>query len=62
MASDAEERGAGLATSMGSLFSCTAARSVAMSLLELPGAIGTDGHCPPTHNMEQDFTHVGLDT
>ena len=28
------------------LFSCTAARSVAMSLLELPGVKGADGYCP----------------
>ena len=46
----------------GSLFSCTAARSVAMSLLELPGARGADGHCPPSHDVERDFRHAGLDT
>ena len=46
----------------GSLFSCTAARSVAMFLLELPGAKGADGHCPPSHDVERDFRHVGLDT
>ena len=30
----------------GSLLSCTAARAVAMSLLELPGTRGADGVCP----------------
>ena len=46
----------------GSLFSCTAARSVAMSLLELAGTRGADGHCPPSHDVERDFRHAGLDT
>ena len=45
----------------GSLLSCTAARAVAHSLLELPGAHGADGSCPPTHDVEQAFLFAGLD-
>ena len=44
----------------GSLLSCTVARAVAMSLLELPGTRGADGVCPPTHEVERDFRYVGL--
>ena len=43
-----------------SLLSCTAARAVAVSLLELPGAHGADGVCPPTHEVERDFRFAGL--
>ena len=46
----------------GSLFSCTVARAVASSLLELPGARGTDGLCPASHEVERDFRHAGLDS
>ena len=45
----------------GSLISCTVARAVAMSLLGLPGVRGADGLCPPSHDVERDFRHVGLD-
>ena len=45
----------------GSLISCTVARAVAMSLLGLPGVRGADGQCPPFHDVERDFRHVGLD-
>ena len=44
-----------------SLISCTVARAVAMSLLGLPGVRGADGQCPPFHDVERDFRHVGLD-
>ena len=44
----------------GSLFSCTVARAVATSLLELPGARGADGDCPPSCEVERDFRHAGL--
>ena len=44
----------------GSLLSCTVARAVAMSLLELPGTCGADGVCPPTHEVERDFRFAGL--
>ena len=37
----------------GSLLACTAARAVAMSLLELPGARGADGATPPSHEVER---------
>ena len=45
----------------GSSFSCTAARAVAASLLELSGARGADGACPASHEVERDFRHAGLD-
>ena len=45
----------------GSLFSCTVARAVASSLLELPGARGADGACPASHEVERDFRNAGLD-
>ena len=45
----------------GSLLSCSAARAVAMSLLDLPGSRGADGYCPLPHDVEQDFRHAGLD-
>ena len=38
----------------GSMLSCTAARAVAASLLELPGAT------PPPHEVERDFRFAGL--
>ena len=41
-----------------SLFSCTVARAVATSLLELPGARGADGDCPPSYEVERDFRHA----
>ena len=40
----------------GSLFSCTVARAVATSLLELPGARSADGDCLPSYEVERDFT------
>ena len=39
----------------GSLLSCSAARAVAMSLLDFPGSRGADGNCPLPHDVEQDF-------
>ena len=45
----------------GSLFSCTVARAVASSLLELPGAWGADGACPASHEVERENRHAGLD-
>ena len=44
----------------GSLLACTAARAVATSLLELPGARGSDGSTPPSHEVELDFRYAGL--
>ena len=44
----------------GFLFSCTVARVVATSLVELPGARGADGDCPPSYEVERDFRHAGL--
>ena len=38
----------------GSLLSSAAARAVAMSLLELQGAQGADGHTLATHEVESD--------
>ena len=58
VASDAETRRAGLATSLGFpvfLHSSTLRGNV-------PGARGADGHCPPSHDVERDFRHAGLDT
>ena len=40
----------------GSLLACTAARAVAMSLLELPGARGADGATPPSHEVERGLS------
>ena len=44
----------------GSLLSCTAARAVARSLLELSGASGADGNCPPSCDVEQAFLFCGF--
>ena len=44
----------------GSMLSCTAARAVAASLLELLGARGADGATPPPHKVERDFRFAGL--
>ena len=44
----------------GSLLACTAARAVATSLLELPGARGSDGSTPPSHEVELDFRYARL--
>ena len=41
-------------------FSCIVACAVATSLLELPGARGADGDCPPSYEVERDFRHAGL--
>ena len=45
----------------GSLLSCSAARVVAMSLLDFPGSRGADGCCPLPHDVEQNFRHASLD-
>ena len=37
----------------GALLSCSAARAVAMSLLEWQGTRGADGTCPPSHEVER---------
>ena len=50
-----------MATSVGSLISCTVAHAVAMSLLGLPGVKVADGQCPLFHDVERDFRPVGLD-
>ena len=42
-----------------SLLSCTVAKAVASSLLELPGARGADGLCHASHEVERDFRHAG---
>ena len=42
----------------GSLLSCTVARAVAHSLLELPGASGADGDTPPLHEVERTFASL----
>ena len=44
----------------GSLLSCTAARAVVLSLLELPVSRGADGVCPHTHEVERDSRFAGL--
>ena len=42
------------------LLSCTAARLVSATLLELPGALGDDGDSPESHEVERDFCLAGL--
>ena len=42
----------------GSLLSCTVARAVAQSLLELPGVSGADGETPPLHEVERTFASL----
>ena len=42
----------------GSLLSCTVARAVAQSLLELLGASGADGDMPPLHEVERTFASL----
>ena len=44
----------------GSLIACAVARAVALSLLELPRAVGVDGDIPAGHDVERAFLHVGL--
>ena len=39
----------------GSILSCTVARAVATSMLELPGVRGADGSTPLAADVEQDF-------
>ena len=46
------------ASVLGSLLSCSAARAVAMSLLDIPGSRGADGYCSLPHDVEQDFRHA----
>ena len=41
-----------------SLIACAVAHAVALSLLELPRAIGADGDA--AYDVERDFVHVGL--
>ena len=43
----------------GSLIACAVARAVALSLPELPRAIGADGDTPAAYDVERDFIHVG---
>ena len=42
------------------LLSCTAARAVADTFLELPGSVGADGDTPASHEVERDFAFAGL--
>ena len=44
----------------GALLSCTAARAVADTFLELPGSVGADGTIPASHEVERDFVFAGL--
>ena len=44
----------------GALLSCSAARAVAMSLLEWQGTRGADGTCPPSHEVERACLFAGL--
>ena len=44
----------------GSLIACAVARAVALSLLELPRAVGADGNTPAAYDVERDFRHAGL--
>ena len=44
----------------GSLIACAVARAVALSLLELPRAVGADGDTPAGYDVERTFHHVGL--
>ena len=44
----------------GSMLSCAAARAVATSLLELPGARGGDGETPTFADVEQESRYAGL--
>ena len=44
----------------GSMLSCAAARAVATSLLELPGARGGDGETATAADVEQDLGMPGL--
>ena len=43
-----------------SMLSCAAARAVATSLLELPGARGGDGETPTVADVEQESRYAGL--
>ena len=44
----------------GALLSCTAARAVADTFLELPGSVGADGDTPASHEVERDFAFAVL--
>ena len=44
----------------GSILACAAARAVASTVLELPGARGSDGNVPPSHDVEWECRFAGL--
>ena len=49
-----------LGVCVGALLSCTAARAVAETFLELPGSVRADGDTPASHEIERDFAFAGL--
>ena len=44
----------------GAIVSCTSARAVASSLLNVQSPVGADGDTPPTHEVERDHRFSGL--
>ena len=44
----------------GSILACAAARAVASTMLELPGARGSDGDVPTSHDVEWECRFAGL--
>ena len=44
----------------GAIVSCTLARAVASSLLNVQSPVGADGDTPPTHEVERDHRCSGL--
>ena len=44
----------------GSILACVAAWAVASTMLELPGARGSDGDTPPSQDVEQEWRFAGL--
>ena len=44
----------------GSILACAAARAVASTMLELPGARGSDGDVRPSHDVEWECPFAGL--
>ena len=44
----------------GSILACSVARAVASTMLELPGARGSDGDAPPSHEVEWECRFASL--
>ena len=44
-----------MASPLGSILACVAARALASSMFEFPGARGSDGDTPPSQDVEQEW-------